>query len=261
MVDRALRGPDAARDAETRALLDQWLQRPRRDFYVDVSSQVANCGGDACDPIPVPQRPPATFLWEVSPFQLKGGGSGLIENAGVDYLLPYWMARYYGVITSNGGIQSAAAPSNAIAPGSLASLYGENLAAAPAQAGSLPLPFTLGGVALSVTDSAGAQRNAPLLYVSPSQINFLLPENVASGIGEVHCDRRRGRAALYGHGSIRRADPIQHERDRLRGRGSYRGVRPGGQSANSVSSGRVSMRGQRVHPETDRAGRRPARFT
>ena len=37
MIDRALRGPDAARDAETRALLDQWLQRPRRDFTVDVS--------------------------------------------------------------------------------------------------------------------------------------------------------------------------------------------------------------------------------
>ena len=37
MIDRALRGPDAARDAETRALLDQWLQRPKRDFYVDVS--------------------------------------------------------------------------------------------------------------------------------------------------------------------------------------------------------------------------------
>ena len=50
MVDRALRGPDAARDAETRTLLDQWLQRPRRDFYVDVSSQVPVCGSDACSP-------------------------------------------------------------------------------------------------------------------------------------------------------------------------------------------------------------------
>ncbi len=39
MIDRALRGPDAARDAETRALLSQWLPRSRRDFYVDVSPQ------------------------------------------------------------------------------------------------------------------------------------------------------------------------------------------------------------------------------
>ena len=179
MIDRTLRGPDPVRDAETRVLLDQWLQRPTRDFYVDVSSRVAVCGSEACQPVPVPLRTPATFLWEVDPFQLTGGGSGLIENAGVDYILPYWMARYYGVI--NGGIQSAAAPGSAVAPGSLASLYGQSLAAAAAQAGPLPLPFSLGGVMLAVTDSAGAQRNAPLLYVSAGQINFLVPDNTASG--------------------------------------------------------------------------------
>ena len=182
VIDRALRGPDATRDAETRALLDQWLLRPRRDFYVDVSSKVAVCGSEACLPVPVPLRPPATFLWEVDPFQLKGGGSGIIENAGVDYILPYWMARYYGAIHGGSGIQSAAAPSSAIAPGSLASLYSQNLAVAIAQAGLLPLPILLGGVTLAVADSAGVQRNAPLLYVSPSQINFLVPDNVASGM-------------------------------------------------------------------------------
>ena len=123
MIDRALRGPDAARDAETRALLDQWLLRPRRDITVDVSSKVAVCGSAACQPVPVTLRPPATFLWEVDPFHLTGGGlRGIIENAGVDYILPYWMARYYGVINEGGRIQSAAAASSAIAPGSLASL-------------------------------------------------------------------------------------------------------------------------------------------
>jgi uncharacterized protein (TIGR03437 family) len=181
MIDRALRGPDTARDAETRALLDQWLLRPRRDITVDVSSKIAVCGSEACQPVPVALRPPATFLWEVDPFQLKGGGSGIIENAGVDYILPYWMARYYGVISSGSGIQSAAAPGTAIAPGSLASLYGQNLSATTAQAGSLPLPVSLGGVTLAVTDSAGVQRAAPLLYVSPNQINFLVPDNVSSG--------------------------------------------------------------------------------
>jgi uncharacterized protein (TIGR03437 family) len=92
------------------------------------------------------------------------------------------MARYYGTINGGSGIQSAAAPSSAIAPGSLASLYGQNLAAAIAQAGLLPLPILLGGVTLAVTDSAGVQRNAPLLYVSPSQINFLVPDNLAPGM-------------------------------------------------------------------------------
>ncbi len=181
MIDRALRGSDAARDTETRTLLNQWLQRPKRDFYVDLSSAVPVCGSEACQPIPVPMRTPATFLWEVDPFQLKGGGSGLIENAGVDYLLPYWMARYYGVITGGPAIQSSAAPSAAIAPGSLASLYGHNLAATTAQAVLLPLPLSLDNFTLAVTDSAGVQQNAPLLYVSPGQINFLVPDNTAIG--------------------------------------------------------------------------------
>jgi uncharacterized protein (TIGR03437 family) len=58
---------------------------------------------------------------------------------------------------------------------------GSTLATTPAHATTQPLPATLGGVMLSVTDSAGAQRNAPLLYVSPTQINFQVPDNAAPG--------------------------------------------------------------------------------
>jgi hypothetical protein len=43
-------------------------------------------------------RVPTDFLWQRSPFQMEGGGSGLIESAGIDYILPYWMARYYNVM-------------------------------------------------------------------------------------------------------------------------------------------------------------------
>jgi hypothetical protein len=121
VIDRALRGPDPARDAETRSLLDQVLARPKRDFYVDLSKVVPVCGSDACQPIAVPLRVPATFLWEVSPFQLQGGGNGQIENSGLDYLLPYWMARYYGIIDSS-TISSAASQSVGVAPGSLATV-------------------------------------------------------------------------------------------------------------------------------------------
>jgi hypothetical protein len=99
MIDRALNGPDDRRDAETRELLNQWLQRPRRDFKVDLRGVYDACGDNqACQPVPVVQRVPASFLWEVNPFQLSGGGDGFIEGAGIDYLLPYWMARYYGVV-------------------------------------------------------------------------------------------------------------------------------------------------------------------
>jgi uncharacterized protein (TIGR03437 family) len=181
MVDAALEGANASRDAEMRSLLDQWLQRPKRETYVDLSHTVAVCGSEACQPIPVPLRPTLEFLWQIDPFQLAGGGDGTIEGSGIDYILPYWMGRYYGAI-AGGAVQSAAAPSSAVAPDSLASLYGANLAPGVAQASAQPLPLALGGVALSVTDAAGVGRAAPLLYVSPGQINFLVPDGTAAGL-------------------------------------------------------------------------------
>lgn len=185
VVDRALQGANASRDAELVTLLDQWLQRPKRDLFVDLSKSVAVCGSDACQPIPVPQRPPTDFLWQRNPFQLSGGGSGIIEGSGIDYTLPYWMGRYYGAIAASGSssrVQSSAAPSSSVAPNSLASLYGAGFAATTAQAQSQPLPTSLGGISLMVTDASGAVRSAPLVYVSPAQINFVVPDGTASGM-------------------------------------------------------------------------------
>lgn len=182
MIDRALNGPNTARDAATVTMLQQWLQRPRRDFFVDLRGQLPSCNSpdEACNPIPVPLRVPATFLWEQSPFQLAGGGSGRVENAGVDYILPYWMARYYGIQTAD-SVVSAASGGATVAPESIASYYGSNLASGNSQASSLPLPTTLGGISVQVQDSAGNTRPAPLFYVSPTQINFEVPPGTAVG--------------------------------------------------------------------------------
>jgi hypothetical protein len=99
MIDRAINGPNTQRDAQTGALLDAWLLRPRIDIYRDFSSQFPACGDNqACSPLPVPDRATTDFLWQRSPVQLAGGGRGNIETAGIDYILPYWMGRYYGVI-------------------------------------------------------------------------------------------------------------------------------------------------------------------
>jgi hypothetical protein len=99
MIERGLLGPDDLRDTETVNLLTLWLQRPRRDYYVDNTGKYPQCGAYACAPIPVDHRYTTDFLWQRNPFQLAGGGAGTIETPGVDYILPYWMARYYGVLT------------------------------------------------------------------------------------------------------------------------------------------------------------------
>jgi hypothetical protein len=111
MIDRVINGWNSKRDAETRQLLDLWLERPRRDFTVDLMADpsIRKCvrpfrdsNGQrlvtACDPIPVNRQVNTEFLWQRSPFQLQGWGSGQVEAPGIDYLLPYWMARCYGVI-------------------------------------------------------------------------------------------------------------------------------------------------------------------
>jgi len=101
MIDRALNGANSTRDVATANYLIQWRLRPRRDFYVDLRGQYPSCvnSDESCDPLPVDLRVNTDFLWQRSPFQLDGGGSGLIETAGIDYILPYWMARYYTVVS------------------------------------------------------------------------------------------------------------------------------------------------------------------
>jgi hypothetical protein len=101
MIDRAISGANANRDAETQSLLEDWLLRPRVDVYRDFTGQFPSCStNEACQPLPVVDRATTDFLWQRDPFQLSGGGDGDIETAGIDYILPYWMGRYYGVITN-----------------------------------------------------------------------------------------------------------------------------------------------------------------
>ncbi len=78
-------------------------------------------------------------------------------------------------------VSAANAASSTVAPGSLASVYGADLANSQAGATSLPLPTRFAGTSVSIQDSSGAVLEAPLLYVIPSQVNFQVPPGLASG--------------------------------------------------------------------------------
>ena len=69
----------------------------------------------------------------------------------------------------------------ALAAESIAAGFGKGLVAATQTADVTPLPTTLGGVSVSVTDSAGIDRPAPLFFVSAGQINFQVPVGTAAG--------------------------------------------------------------------------------
>ncbi len=187
MITRALDGANSTRDSQTVTLLNQWLLRPTRDVAVNLVGQFPSCGStdEACQPVPVPLRPTTDFLWQRDPFELTGTGDGTIESAGIDYILPYWMARYYNLVTSasvvNAALPTTTLTSTTVASQSIASLYGSNLATATGSASSASLPQTLEGTTVTVTDSTGTARPAPLFYVSPTQINFEIPSGTALG--------------------------------------------------------------------------------
>lgn len=78
---------------------------------------------------------------------------------------------------SAGGINNGATVSrtvsSALAPGSIATIAGTDLAAAPATAMTLPWPQTLGGVSVTFDGLPAA-----LIYVSPTQLNVQVPWSI-----------------------------------------------------------------------------------
>jgi uncharacterized protein (TIGR03437 family) len=68
-----------------------------------------------------------------------------------------------------------------VAPDSIAAGFGSNLATETTAAMSLPLPATLGGATLSVTDSQKTSSPAGLYMVSSGQVNFLIPPGASVG--------------------------------------------------------------------------------
>lgn len=91
----------------------------------------------------------------------------------------------------DGGTTAVASVSAAsFTPGSaseaIIAAFGANLAPSVQVAASTPLPTELAGVSVRVRDSAGVERLAPLFFVAPTQINYLVPANTAPGTAYVN---------------------------------------------------------------------------
>lgn len=91
---------------------------------------------------------------------------------------------------------SAASFKTSLAPASIGSAFGKLLAASTATNTSASLPVTLNGSSLKVRDSACVERLAPLFFVSPTQINFLLPAETAAGTATLIAQNDAGEVSL-----------------------------------------------------------------
>jgi uncharacterized protein (TIGR03437 family) len=69
----------------------------------------------------------------------------------------------------------------AVSRDSVVSAFGSGLANSVELASAIPLPTSLAGTEVRVRDRAGTDRMAPLLAVSPGQVNYIVPEGTAYG--------------------------------------------------------------------------------
>lgn len=72
-----------------------------------------------------------------------------------------------------------------VAPEEIVAGFGPGLASSVVVAPSLPLPTSLGGTTVKVRDSLNVDRLAPLFFVSPDQVNYLVPSGTAAGLATV----------------------------------------------------------------------------
>jgi uncharacterized protein (TIGR03437 family) len=118
-----------------------------------------------------------------SHFTVTFGGGGY-TSSGLSILLNNGPGPPNSVI----GV-SAANGTRVVAPGSIAAIYGANLAPGTAATASpANPPVSLGGISLHVRDSLGADRLAQLFFVSPTHVNFLVPDATAEGLAALNID-------------------------------------------------------------------------
>lgn len=78
-------------------------------------------------------------------------------------------------------LNAASFAGNGFAPESIVAAFGSELATASQAAAATPLPTALAGTGVRLRDSQGVERLAPLFFVSPAQVNYLIPAGLALG--------------------------------------------------------------------------------
>jgi uncharacterized protein (TIGR03437 family) len=82
-------------------------------------------------------------------------------------------------------VSGASYAAGRLAPDSVGSIFGDDLAREVIAAPTAALPTQIASVSVQIVDSAGAARPAGLYFVSPQQVNFLVPSLTKTGTATV----------------------------------------------------------------------------
>ena len=130
---------------------------------------VAKSEGETQDEDVSYQGTPGDYQWKIVAYR----GTGFYT---------FWMQKPASNPTRTVSSVSAANYTAGLAEDTIAAAFGSGLATTTRVASpDAALPTELAGTRLQITDSNGTKRSAPLFFVSPGQINYLVPPGTASG--------------------------------------------------------------------------------
>ena len=90
-----------------------------------------------------------------------------------------------GSLKSVASVSAASFQGEVLASDMIAAAFGQNLATGVEIGTTVPLPTTLSNTSVRVRDALGVERLAPLFFVAPTQVNFLIPPGTANGAATV----------------------------------------------------------------------------
>lgn len=99
--------------------------------------------------------------------------------------VPLFLWAALGHAQSDLTMLNAARWTDTVAPGSIAAIFGAGLTTQTLAATSLPLPQVLGNVRVTLTSPEGVSLPADLAFISPEQVNFVVPAGAPPGIAFV----------------------------------------------------------------------------
>jgi uncharacterized protein (TIGR03437 family) len=160
-----------------------------RFFDFDVTESVVITEGDLYVGFQGPN--PANGVTLIVDEDTDQGRTVVSQGGGPLQVVPGINAMIRAVVLSGSvpstvaSVSAASFSGTALAAESIVAGFGVKLATATASATTQPLPTTLAGTTVKVKDSAGTERSAQLFFVSPMQVNYLIPAGTANGTATV----------------------------------------------------------------------------
>lgn len=125
--------------------------------------------------------------------EMLAGDCVPVTRSSLSFLFPYLGGGTKGLTNvSSGSLKPVP-----IAPDSLVSAWGTNFSLYPMSSGGGPA-LELNGTIVKVRDGVCEERLAPLFFVSPTQVNYLVPAGTISGSGAVTIFNSAGAIATTG---------------------------------------------------------------